>query len=312
MKIHTNKKSIIIAIIILTILLTLILTNYKVFLAEDRFITIAFVLSILSSVISCVLFAIKIDCTTKVNKYITIISFIISFIFSYIIIELLNQSIPFSLYLKRLIFNFILIIFLHLFIYAISNRFSITILLSNLIIFVLGSINYAVVCFRGTPLVPWDILSIKTAVHVAGTYSFSFNHYFLMATTLLFLILSIGLKARHVFKSKKLNLTIRFIFLLSVIISTVIFYSTNIINYFDFEDNLWRPIDEYTNNGFLASFIKQSKNLFNAKPETYSIQHIENILNKLDYKITENTSPEERPNIIVIMNESYCDLSINR
>jgi hypothetical protein len=52
MKIHTNKKSIIIAIIILTILLTLILTNYKVFLAEDRFITIAFVLSILSSVIS--------------------------------------------------------------------------------------------------------------------------------------------------------------------------------------------------------------------------------------------------------------------
>lgn len=312
MKIHTDKRKIIISAAILVVLLLLILRNYKVFLLEDKFITIAFVLSILSSIISCAIFAIKIECSPKTSNYITIFSFVLSIVFSYIIIELLNQATPFSLYLKRLIFNFIVIIFLHLLIYAIFNRFSTSILISNFIIFMLGAINYVVVCFRGTPFVPWDILSIKTAAHVAGTYSFSFNYYFLLATTLLLLILSIGLKANYKFKNTKSNVILRVVILLTIISSILIFYNTDVINYFDFENNFWKPIDEYTNNGFLASFIKQSKNLFNSEPENYSIQHIENILSKLEYKRNETTSPEEYPNIIVIMNESYCDLSVNR
>ena len=312
MKIYTNKQRLFFSSLILISLLTLILTNYKVFIVEDSFVTIAFILSILSSIISCALFAIKIEFSTKTSKFLTINSFILSIVFSYIIIELLNQATPFSLYLKRLIFNFILIIFLHLFIYTISNRFSTTILLSNFIIFILGAINYVVVSFRGTPLVPWDILSIKTAAHVAGTYSFCFNHYFLSATTLLFLIVSIGLKANYKFKAKKNNIIVRFLILLIIVISTLIVYKTDLINYFDFENNLWRPIDEYTNNGFLASFVKQSKNLFNSEPKNYSIKNIENILNTLDFEEYKTSSTKEPPNIIVIMNESYCDLSVNR
>lgn len=192
------------------------------------------------------------------------------------------------------------------------GKLNLSIILSNLIIFVLGIINYTVTCFRGTPFVPWDILSIKTAVYVAGSYTFSFNHYILLATALFSLIISIGLKVKYAVKKQWFNYTFRIISLSAILITTILFYKTNIINYFDFENNLWRPIDEYSNNGFLASFVKQSKNLFNDVPENYSSKAVQNILESLELSSSSNITSDEKPNIIVIMNESYSDLTVNR
>jgi len=313
MKISTNIKRITTSLIILIILLSLILINFKGYIIDDTFNVLTFVLSVLSCIASCVLFAVKIDFNNKsANKCISIISFIISILFSYIIIELLNQNILFALYRKRLIFNFIVIIFLHLFIYAISGKLNLSIILSNLIIFILGVTNYTVTCFRGTPFVPWDVLSIKTAVYVAGSYTFSFNHYILLATSLFSLILSIGLKVKYTFKKQWFNYVFRIISLVVILIAVIVFYKTNIINYFDFENNLWKPRDEYSNNGFLASFLKQSKNLFYAAPENYSSKAVENILANLEISSSNYISSDEKPNIVVIMSESYCDLTVNR
>lgn len=122
MKISTNIKRIIPSLIILAILLSLILTNFNSYITNNTFNVLTFLLSILSCIVSCVLLAFKIDFNNKSNKYISIIAFTISIFFSYIIIELLNQNTLFLLYRKRLIFNFIVIIFLHLFIYAILRK----------------------------------------------------------------------------------------------------------------------------------------------------------------------------------------------
>jgi hypothetical protein len=75
-----------------------------------------------------------------------------------------------------------------------------------------------------------------------------------------------------------------------IITITIIFYRTDIINYFDFENNLWKPIDEYANNGFLASFIKQSKNLFNEKPENYSVENLKNITDNEIYFVNSESN----------------------
>lgn len=321
MKIYISKKRIIISSMILIILIELILFNYNAYIAGESFNYLPFILSIIVSLLACFIFAIKIDFNDKVNMAFTIISFILSIFFSYIIIELLNQNIPFSLYTKRLIFNFIVIILLHMFIYSISNKVNLTIILSNLIIFILGLINYTVTCFRGTPLVPWDVLSLKTAAYVATSYTFKFTYYLLLSISLFAFIVSIGLKASYIFKKEKTSLAVRFAFLLIVLISTMSFYNSNIIEYFDFENNLWKPTDEYQNNGFLASFVKQSKNLFNDAPKNYSLDAVENILNELEDEIYQdedvvltvtNTADNDKPNIIVIMNESYSDLTVNR
>lgn len=313
MKIKTNKKRIIISTIFLIIEILLISFNDKAYIIDNKFNYLLFSLSIFVCIVSSALFSIKLEANNKQNLIITIFSLILSFLFSYIIIELLNKNVLFNLYAKRLVFNFVVIILLHLLIYVITNKINLSIILSNSIIFILGIVNYTIVCFRGTPFVPWDILSIKTAAYVATSYTFQFSYHLVLAICLFVFIISIGLKANYKLKSKKANLIFRACSLIIILILLVCFYSTNMINYFDFENNLWKPKDEYNNNGFLASFLKQSKNLFNKKPDNYSIDNIENLLKDNSILTSASTTQsEDSPNIIVIMSESFCDLTVNR
>jgi len=313
MKKYIDKKRIIFSLIVLISLLLLVILNYRAYIVENKFNYVIFVLSIFLCIIPCIILAVKVDFDKKSNIFYAFFSIILSVLFSYMIIELLNENKLFCIYPKRLVFNFIIIILLHLFIYAISNRINLTILLSNSIIFILGFVNYTVTCFRGTPLVPWDILSLKTAAYVASSYTFKFSFCSLLAIIFFVFILSIGSKAKYIFKKRWFNVTFRIVTILIIVTLILVFYKTDVINYFDFENNLWKPRDEYLNNGFLASFLKQSKNLFNTEPENYLPSNINGILSKLETIPTFNyESLDEKPNIIVIMNESYSDLSVNR
>lgn len=312
MKISTNKKRIIISLLIFISLIIFITINKNAYIVDGKFNYMFLILSIIVIVESCAIFMLKIKFTNKVvNIFYTILAIILSVVFSYMIIELLNQNTLFSTSIKRLIFNFIIVILLHLFIYAISNRIRLTIILTNSILLILGIVNYTVICFRGTPLVPWDILSLKTAAYVASSYTFQFKFYFLLALCFYVFILSIASKVQCSFKKSWFNLVFRIICILLIIVLLLVFYKTDVINYFQFENNLWEPRLEYLNNGFLASFLKQSKNLFNTAPKNYSTETVESLLT--DYESTnKNNVNEDSPNIIVIMNESYSDLTVNR
>lgn len=311
MKINVSKNKLIISIIFFIITLAFILLNSSSYIIDNSFNWIYFVLSILTLVTTCVIYCLNLNLGEKKSKIFTFTISFLSILFSYIVIELFNQNSLFDLYIKRLLFNFIVIIILHLFIYALSNSFKLTIILTNSLLFVLGIANYIVSCFRGTPLVPWDILSIKTAAYVADSYTFSFTPHFILACLLSIFIIVLGLKANYKFEKKKLNLILRFICIIVLSIITIVFYKTDVIDYFDFENNLWKPQDEYSNNGFLASFVKQSKNLFNETPENYSTENLESIISEKDYTTQTEKSEDDSPNIIVIMSESFSDLSVN-
>lgn len=311
MKINVSKNKLIISIIFFIIVLALILLNTGSYIMDNSFNWIYFVLSILTLVTTCVIYCLNLNFSEKKSKIFTFIISFLSILFSYIVIELFNQNSLFDLYTKRLLFNFIVIIILHLFIYTLSNNFKLTIILTNALLFVLGIANYIVSCFRGTPLVPWDILSIKTAAYVADSYTFSFTPHFILACLLSIFIIVLGLKANYKFEKKKLNLILRFICIIILSIITIVFYKTDVIDYFDFENNLWKPQDEYSNNGFLASFVKQSKNLFNEAPENYSTENLESIISEKDYTTQLEKAEDDSPNIVVIMSESFSDLSVN-
>lgn len=311
MKINASKNKIIVSIVCFIIMLAFILLNYNSFIINNSFNWIYFVLSILTLTVTCVIYSLDLNFSKKKSKIITFTLSFLSMIFSYIIIELFNQNNIFTLDVKRFLFNFIVIIFLYLFIYALSNSFKSTIILVNLFLLVLGVANYTVTCFRGTPLVPWDILSIKTAAYVADSYTFSFNYYFILACLISVFIIVIGFKLKYKFNTGKINLLIRFACLAIVLAFTLAFYNTDFVNFFDLDNNLWEPAKEYSNNGFLASFVKQSKNLFNEAPENYSIENLETIISEKDYSIQIEKNEDDSPNIVVIMSESFSDLSVN-
>ena len=310
MKIYTNENRILVSLIILLIF---ILLNCYAYIVEDSFTIINFALSVAFSAITSIIFAVKLEINEKYNKYFTLICFLLSIFLSYLGTELLNLNNPFGLNYKCFIFNIIVIIFSHMFIYALSNKLSLSIMLSNMIIYMLCAVNYVLLCFRDTPFVPLDILSIKTGINVASSYTFKFSYIFLVATSMFILSISLGSKCNCKFKSKKKNTIIRSLILFIVLVFTLTIYNTNVLSYFDFVSNEWDLTDEYCKNGFLGGFIRQSTKYTNIKPNNYSAKLVENILysNNTSYD-NDYSNISEKPNIIVIMNESFSDLSVNR
>ena len=311
MKINISKNKLIVSIISFVLILIFILLNCKAYFVEDSFNWLYLVLSILILIATCAIYCLNFNCSEKLSKILTLTTFFLSIFSSYVVIELFNQNDIFSLDHKRFLFNFIVILFLHLFIYALCNSFKLSIILSHSLILILGIANYTVTCFRGTPLVPWDILSIKTAAYVADSYTFSFNCYFILACLLSILTSSVGSKVTYTFKRKKKNFVVRFACLAIILTFTLAFYNTNFVEFFDLDNDLWQPKQEYNNNGFLASFVKQTKNLFNTAPINYSAKEVSSILDEVESASKPSSSIFSYPNIIVIMSESFCDLSVN-
>ena len=258
----------------------------------------------------------------KTNKIVSIVLFIISFIISYIMMELLNKNTNLFIEFRRLLFNFIIIILLNLFIFAITNKIRAAIIASNLILLIIGVVNYFVFSFRGTPIVPWDFLTFKLAADLTNSYVFTFSllRDLLLPAFLFILLILTAIKTNYKFAFNKLNVIIRSAILIIVLVFIICFYNTNFMNAFGLETNLWEPAVEYHNNGFLASFVKQSKNLVNTAPANYSVDQVKKIAAEIiseETSVDSNTGTQnevssDKPNIIVIQNESFADLSVLR
>ena len=213
---------------------------------------------------------------------------------------------------KRMLLNFLFIYFIIGFFYCICGKIKISLFLTSFIIFFVGIVNHFITTFRGTPLVPWDIFSLNVALTVLPTFKFTVTPKLIIGI-ILFILTFIILKKSQFdsFKNGKFKISYRIFVFVGTFTFTICFYLTNIISVFELDEN-WDPKEEYHNNGLVASLFKQSRNLIISKPEGYDINSITELANSIKVPLVnhENDESYEQPNIIVIMNESFADLSI--
>lgn len=213
---------------------------------------------------------------------------------------------------KRMLLNFLFIYFIIGFFYCICGKIKISLFLTSFIIFFVGIVNHFITTFRGTPLVPWDIFSLNVALTVLPTFKFTVTPKLIIGI-ILFILTFIILKKSQFdsFKNGKFKISYRIFVFVGTVTFTICFYLTNIISVFELDEN-WDPKEEYHNNGLVASLFKQSRNLIISKPEGYDINSITELANSIKFPLVnhENDESYEQPNIIVIMNESFADLSI--
>ena len=69
----------------------------------------------------------------------------------------------------------------------------------------------------------------------------------------------------------------------------------------------WEQKGSYQ-NGYLLNFVLSIRDSFVQKPEHYSKDLIRNLENK--YESTKNSAEEEKPAVIVIMDESFADFRV--
>lgn len=181
-----------------------------------------------------------------------------------------------------------------------------------------GIANAYVVRFRTNPIVPWDIFSLKTAASVADNYDFT-PDLRMIAVTLVFLV---SIAAVQLIRVK---LT-RFVFWKRLIPTAVLMLAlllfSNTLQQESFQNNhrlynkLFTPVFMTDVDGIAVTFVMNLAYMSIDKPDSYSIGEVQDILKSYDETETNSSAEgssgaaEGLPNIIVVMNESFSELSV--
>lgn len=192
-------------------------------------------------------------------------------------------------------------------------------ILATLFPLVFGVINFFVIQFRSSPLMPWDFLSARTALSITDNYSFTFDYRFVFLI-IGFAFLMICAEKMNI-KIKSLRIRLAALILTSICMAgyVTVVKSERTTEVFKLYHTLFAPKRIYMRNGFAVAFITNFRYLHIQKPEDYTPKRAEEIMAEANAQEVSTTSPDnktskqkllkDKPNIIVIMNEAFSDLS---
>lgn len=169
--------------------------------------------------------------------------------------------------------------------------------------YIFNLISYTVYTLRGTVFAFADLYSIKTALNVASGYKFSVNHNMICATAV-YIILMIT-----AFKLPSGKMYYRFKRRLQAAAAALSVSSAAMIHCTDFSSYTIEVFAQSLSDKVYGSafcFYANALKVGIKKSETYDEEKLTKILEK--YNDPEYIL-EEIPNIIVVMNESFADLS---
>lgn len=227
---------------------------------------------------------------------------------SFCLVEWLFQN-PFQMRIAVVVCNYFLYLAVYLAAFALTNRYRYAVILGNTLTFLAGLVNYFVLQFRGTPFCPWDIFSIETAASVAEGYTFT------ITLKLLCVILAVALINMWAFslKEKIHNFMLRAGSAIAIIFAggfmIYVMFLTSALESFGIKPNLFFQQVGYADNGYVLSFCMNIRYVQIEKPEAYSVKKVEEILEDVP-KVEAVSQNAVNPNIIMIMNEAYADLSV--
>lgn len=169
----------------------------------------------------------------------------------------------------------------------------------------IGMVNHYLLRFRGRALFPADLLTLRTAANVAGNYD-----YYLDSRQLCSLLVVAAVFAALALlplnrEKKKRTWRTRLAAGTAALCSVgflVLLFGTSFANDHGIATELWTT----RGNGFFLNFSLCLKDSRVAKPEGYSAQALDAIAQDIQVP----TAGEGRPNVIVIMNEAFSDLTV--
>ncbi|MBQ7433912.1 MAG: sulfatase-like hydrolase/transferase [Lachnospiraceae bacterium] len=199
--------------------------------------------------------------------------------------------------------------FLMLFIFLLTGRLRLALVLETIFSLIVGLANYFVILFRSAPILPWDLYSIRVASSVAGNFTYSISYqvvYVLFAFVLVFLI-----ESRITLRWKKRTPRLLSLLPLGALAAgyLAVIWIPNLEDYFDIDNTLFTPGYMYRTNGFMTAFLMDTRYLHVSAPDGYSPETAKTLLTEA---ASEASDPEEThtPNVIVIMDEAFSDPAV--
>jgi phosphoglycerol transferase MdoB-like AlkP superfamily enzyme len=245
----------------------------------------------------------------KNKKWINYIVLWISPVISFLMVEIMVGNYNLEMYRKYSIYNLAWYYALYLLIFSIIRHYTITILLCDIFVYIVATINYLVFLFRGNPIIPTDLLAWETGMSVVSNYEISISKGFLITTVLMAIQLTIGCMLSK--DERKPSLLNRFAVMgtSAAIIGVIVFtfFHTDLIQKKIQVIDFFAPKYTYNTYGTVFGFVANIKAMETKNPEGYSIEEVRDAF--LDIEESQSSS-KEHPNIIVIMNEAYADINM--
>ena len=210
---------------------------------------------------------------------------------------------------KEIILNLIWYYMAAILFYLAFGRIKASAIATVVVFLIIGLTDSYFFAFRGRVLFPSDFMAIRTAANVIGEYNFLPSLSQLLGTLTLIGYL-VGLCLVPVKKGPRRPKW--FVSLGTVLLFTgyiLFFFYSPFLTWTGFEAKLWTSLWQTKQNGVVLNFTINLRFSSVEKPDDYD-QLIEGYTE--EYRSEALTLPEGtvRPNVIVIMNESFCDLSV--
>ena len=208
------------------------------------------------------------------------------------------------------LFNILLLELIAWALFFLAGRAVLALRIELVAVMIFGLVNHYVMEFRSTPFVPWDILSVNTAASVAGNYDFTPSGRVILVSIL---FLALIFSVRFLRFQSEWKLYARMISAALVVLVLCVF--VNALQNDDFKTKhylypfLFTPAYMTQVNGMLVTFAMNLEYIAVDRPADY---HAEDAKETLEtYESSEAADhTEDLPNIIVIMDEAFSDLSV--
>ena len=207
---------------------------------------------------------------------------------------------------KRL--NIAFYYWLFLFVFFIAGRTSISMAICVSAIAIIGVGNYFVVMFRSNPIVAWDIYSFETAMGVADNYVFSVDWALAEHIAMFILMLIVGVRTNIRLNKKILRPILTGAMCIPAYFYISYLWQDNLERNTGLNDTLFNAKYMHSKDGFFVSFILDIHFLQIEEPKNYSDEYALSLLNK--QKVEKVETPEELPDIIAIMDETFSDPAV--
>ena len=201
------------------------------------------------------------------------------------------------------------------FVFFVGQRSKTSMMVFLIACFIVGVANHFVAVFKGQPILPSDVAALQTAVAVGGGYTYTIDDA-VMGPFLIVLAFACLIALLPKTTIARRQTAANLIVALAVAAGGCAWFSSS-----DIEEDLncsvdvWSSLDSYKSNGSLLCFLQRSQKIMPDAPENYSHDEAEALLatavnstQSVAYA-ADADDVSTLPSIIVIMNETYSDIS---
>lgn len=236
---------------------------------------------------------------------------------SFLVVETMVSNFNAHMFRSYSLYNLVWYVLFYFIVFAITRSFRYTVAICNILVYIASMVNYFVYLFRGNPILPSDLLAWRTGMSVASNYEVKYTAGFLIATLIMYVSFVLGYKLEK--PEKKPSAVNRMLVIASCVLLFALvyheFFNTELISTKIKVLDFFAPKYTYCDYGTVFGFVANAQAMDTKEPDGYSTSQVKELLagseDEEEAVAASNTSTgQDKPNIIVIMNEAFSDLSL--